>query len=89
MSLDQRTTVITQISAAAACNTLAALRLAVTEALSIGISPEEIQEVLALAKDIQQQPISHVTHLMDQLLRETKKTTHKNSAHCNCGGHHA
>ena len=89
MNLDQRTVVIAQISAATACNALAALRLAVTEAISIGISPEEIQEVLTLAKDIQQQPISHVTHLIDQLFRETKKTTHKHSAHCDCGGHHA
>lgn len=89
MSLDSRTVVITQISAAAACNALAALRLHVTEALTMGLSPEEIQEILTLAKDIQQQPITHVTHLIDQLLRETKKTTHKHSAHCDCGGHHA
>jgi Uncharacterized homolog of gamma-carboxymuconolactone decarboxylase subunit len=89
MSLDSRTVVITQISAAAACNALAALRLYVTEALTMGLSPEEIQEILGLPKDIQQQPITHVTHLIDQLLRETKKTTtHKHSAHCDCGGHH-
>ncbi|TGE34308.1 hypothetical protein [Desulfosporosinus sp. Sb-LF] len=89
MSLDQRTIAVTQISAAAACNALAALRLAVTEALTLGISSEEIQEILALAKDIQQQPISHVTHMIDQLFREQKKKTHEQSAHCDCGGHHA
>ena len=87
MSLDQRTIVITQISAAVACNALAALRLAVTEALTLGIKPEEIREVLALAKAIQQQPISHVTHLADQLLREPKKSTHEHSADCACDNH--
>lgn len=89
MSLDQRTIVVTQISAAVACNALAALRLAVTEALTLDIGPDEIQEILALAKDIQQQPISHVSHLVDQLLRESKKTTHKHSTNCDCGKHHA
>ncbi len=89
MSLVHLTIVVTQISAAVACNALAALRLAVTEALTLGFSPEEVQEILALAKDIQQQPISHVTHLVDQLLREPKKTSHKHSAHCGCGGHHS
>lgn len=89
MSLDQRTLIVTQISAAVACNALAALRLAVTEALTLGLNPEEIKEVIALAKVIQQQPISHVTHLTDQLLREPKKTTHEHSANCGCGSHHA
>ena len=87
MSLDQRTIVVTQISAAVACNALAALRLAVTEALTLGIKPEEVQEILALAKAIQQQPISHVTHLVDQLLREPKKSTHEHSSDCACGNH--
>ncbi|ODA40406.1 hypothetical protein [Desulfosporosinus sp. BG] len=89
MSLDQRTLIVTQISAAVACNALAALRLAVSEAIKVGLSPEEIKEVVALAKEIQQQPISHVSHLTDQLLREPKKTTHEHSAHCGCGCHHA
>lgn len=87
MSLDQRTIVITQISAAVACNALASLRLAITEALTLGIKPEEIKEILVLAKAIQEQPISHVTHLVDQLLREPKKATHQHSAHCGCGNH--
>lgn len=89
MSLDQRTIVVSQLSAAVACNALAALRLAVTEALTVGISPDEIQEILALAKDIQQQPIAHVSHLIDQLLRDSKKTTHVHGADCDCGKHHA
>lgn len=89
MILNQRTIVVTQISAAVACNALAALRLAVTEALTLGISPDEIQEISTLAKDIQQQPISHVSHLIDQLLRESKKPTHKHSSNCDCGSHHA
>jgi len=87
MSLDQRTIVVTQISAAVACNALAALRLAVTEALALGIKHEEIREILDLAKTIQQQPISHVTHLVDQLMREPKKSTHEHSADCTCGNH--
>ncbi len=87
MSLDPRTIVLTQISAAVACNALAALRLSITEALTLGIKPEEIRDVLALAKTIQQQPISHVTHLVDQLLREPKKSTHVHSASCGCGNH--
>ena len=82
MSLDQRAIVLTQISAAVACNALAALRLAVTEALTLGLKPEEIREVVDLAKAIQQQPISHVTHLVDQLMREPKKASHEHSAHC-------
>lgn len=89
MSLDQRTIIMTQISAAVACNALASLRLAVTEAFTLGISREELQEVVALAKDIQQKPIDHGTHLINQLLRETKKPTHKHDAHCGCGGHHS
>lgn len=87
MSLDQRAIVLTQISAAVACNALAALRLAVTEALTLGLKPEEIREVVDLAKAIQQQPISHVTHLVDQLMREPKKATHEHSAHCVCDNH--
>ncbi|TGE37732.1 hypothetical protein E4K67_13530 [Desulfosporosinus fructosivorans] len=87
MSLDQRTIVVTQISAAVACNALASLRLSITEALTLGIKPEEIKEILALAKAIQEQPISHVTHLVDQLLREPKKPAHVHNAHCGCGSH--
>lgn len=89
MSLDQRSTVLAQISAAVACNALAALRLAITEGLKLGLTKEEIQEVISLAKDVQLQPISHVTHLTDQILREPKKKPHEHSAHCGCGGHHA
>lgn len=81
MSLDHRTIVVTQISAAVACNALAALRLAITEALSLGMKPEEIREVLSLTKSIQEQPISHV--------REPKQSTHEHRAHCTCGTHHA
>lgn len=85
MSLDQRTIVLTQISAAAACNALATLRVAVTEALGLGLTAQEIEEVINLAKEIQQQPISHVTHLTHQLLRESKKQSHEHSDHCGCG----
>ncbi|EHQ88167.1 carboxymuconolactone decarboxylase family protein [Desulfosporosinus youngiae] len=89
MSLDRRTTVIAQISAAVACNALAALRLAITEGLDAGLTKAEIQEVIRLAKDVQQQPISHVSHLTDQIFRDPKKKPHEHSAHCGCGGHHA
>ncbi|AFQ43118.1 hypothetical protein [Desulfosporosinus meridiei] len=89
MSLDQRTTIVSQISAAVACNALAALRLSITEGLNIGLTKEEIQEVISLAKEVQQQPISHVTHMTGQILREGKKKPHEHSAHCGCGGHHA
>ena len=85
MSLDQRTIIVTQISAAVACNALAALRLAITEALALDIKPEEIREILALSKAIQAQPISHVTHLVDQILHAPKKLTHEHSADCGCG----
>ncbi|HZK54510.1 MAG TPA: hypothetical protein VFC84_10000 [Desulfosporosinus sp.] len=87
MSLDQRALVFAQISAAVACNALAALRLSVTEALTLGIKPEEIREVIDVAKTVQQQPISHVTHLVDQLMREPKKATHKHSENCRCDNH--
>lgn len=92
MSLDQKTIVLTQLSAAVACNALASLRVTLTEALTLGISPEEIEEVLNLAKEIQQHPISHVTHLANQLLREPKKQAEKsapNGCGCGCNGHHA
>ncbi|MCO1599958.1 hypothetical protein [Desulfosporosinus nitroreducens] len=89
MSLDQRSIILARISAAVACNALAALRLAITEGTNAGLSKAEIQEIISLAKDIQQQPISHVTHLTDQVLREPKKKAHEHSAHCGCGGHHA
>jgi len=89
MSLDQRNTIVAQISAAVACNALAALRLAITEGLNAGFTKAEIQEILSLAKDVQQQPISHVTHLTDQILREPKKKPHEHSAHCGCNGHHS
>jgi len=89
MSLDQRTTILAQISAAVACNALAALRLAITEGINVGLTKAEIQEIISLAKEVQQQPISHVSHLTDQILREPKKKSHEHSAHCGCGGHHA
>ena len=85
MSLDQRTIVLTQISAAVACNALATLRVAVTEALELGLAAQEIEEVINLAKEIQQQPISHVTHLTNQLLRESKKHPHEHSDQCGSG----
>ena len=69
MNLDPKTAVIAKISAAMACNAMASLRVAITEGLEMGIPASEIQEVLALASEIQQQPISHVSHLADQLLR--------------------
>lgn len=91
MSLDQRTLALVQISAAVACNALATLRVAVTEALNLGLTPHEIEEVLNLAKEIQKQPISHVTHLTNQLLRGPKKQAHEPSAQCGCGcgSHHS
>jgi len=89
MSLDPRTKIVAQISAAVACNALAAIRLAITEGLNAGLTKTEIQEVISLAKDVQQQPISHVTHLTDQMFREQKKKPHEHSAQCGCGEHHA
>lgn len=89
MNLDSRTALVTQIAAAAACNALPALRLAVTEALSTGFTHDEVQAILTIAKEMQQQPISHMSHLADQLLREPKKKTHDHGANCSCGCHHA
>lgn len=88
MSLDQRTIIAAKISAAVACNALAALRVAVSEGSTVGLSPEEIQEIVVLAKDIQQQPILHTNHLMEQILRDLKKKTHVHSSDCGCGHHH-
>lgn len=89
MVLDQRTTIVAQISAAVACNALAALRLAITEGINAGLTKTEIQEIISLAKDVQQQPISHVGHLTHQILRESKKEGHEHNAQCGCNGHHA
>jgi alkylhydroperoxidase/carboxymuconolactone decarboxylase family protein YurZ len=86
MSIDQRTTLITQIAAAAAANAMPALRLAVTAALADGFGKEEIQAILDLATEIQQQPASHTFHLAKQLLREpAKKSSTPHSAGCSCG----
>jgi hypothetical protein len=97
MELDARTTLLVQISAAVATNSLAALRSAVTDAKALGITPEEIRKTVSLAIEIQEQPVSHTRHLMDQLLREPARKAHKNpdpSHHdhgpgCNCGSHHS
>lgn len=101
MELDARTTLLVQISAAAATNALAALRSAVTDAKTLGISAEEIRQTINLALEIQEQPMSHTRHLMDQLLRESARKSqgahnhaHSDHAHehgpgCNCGSHHS
>ena len=89
MSLDKKTTVVAKISAAVACNALASLRVAITEALEMGLSLTEIQEVLALATEIQKQPVNHVSHLVEQLLREPKKAAHEHSSHCGCDACHS
>ena len=94
MELDTRSTLIAQISAAAATNALAALRIAVTDAKALGMTPEEIRQVIRLAQEIQEQPLSHTRHLLDQLLREPirkpQKPTqehahHEHGPNCNCG----
>ncbi|WP_425808004.1 hypothetical protein ACHOLT_10485 [Desulfitobacterium sp. Sab5] len=94
MELDTHTLLAVQISAAVATNALAALRAAVTDAKEFGMSSEEIRQIMKTAQDIQEQPLSHTRHLMDQLLRETKKKTHDHSDHdhvhgpnCGCGHH--
>jgi alkylhydroperoxidase/carboxymuconolactone decarboxylase family protein YurZ len=90
MSLEPRSAAIAKIAASAACNSLASLRFAITDAFSLGFSTEEIQEILTLAKDIQQQPVEHAAHLIAQLLREAKKEQHHvHSDGCGCGKHHA
>jgi hypothetical protein len=95
MELDSRTTLLVQISAAAATNALSALRTAVTEAKALGITSEEIRKTMNLALEIQNQPIDHTRHLMDQLLREPlrkkeedHKALHVHGTGCNCGSHH-
>lgn len=100
MDLDQKTTLLIQISAAAATNALASLRSAVTDAKALGVPNETLRQTIELALEIQQQPLSHTRNLTDQLLREpiTKKTTSQNGASpihhvhghgCNCGHHHS
>ncbi|MGC7870820.1 hypothetical protein ACPUYX_04720 [Desulfosporosinus sp. SYSU MS00001] len=90
MSLDNRTAILARISASVACNALASLRVAIMEALEMGINKADITEAINLALEIQQQPINHVTHLAEQLLREPLKKSHEHDAHCDCGcgGHH-
>ena len=71
MELDSRTALIVQISAATAANALPALRAAISEALKLGISKDEVQAVIDLAREVQQQPISHTANLAKQLLRDS------------------
>lgn len=100
MELDTRTLLTAQISAAVATNALAALRAAVTDAKEFGMSPEEIRQIMKVAQDILEQPLSHTRHLMDQLLREPKKKSaapsdhdhvhdhnHVHGPNCGCGHH--
>lgn len=96
MELDSRTTLLIQISAAVATNSLAALRSAVTDAKALGVTPEEIRKTMDLATEIREQPASHTRHLMDQLLKEPLRKAHKQDGHhhdhgphCNCGSHHS
>lgn len=88
MSLDPKTAIIVQISAAVAANTLPALRFGINDALNLGLSKEEIDEIIKLAREIQQQPISHAEHLAHQLLREPGKKKihdhHYTDGHCSC-----
>lgn len=96
MELDARTILLIQISASAATNSLASLRSAVTDAKALGVTSDEIRKTMSLALEIQEQPVSHTRHLMDQLLREPvrKPDVKPKSAHphvhgpgCNCGSH--
>jgi hypothetical protein len=85
MSIDQRTSIIVQLSAAAAVNSLPALRTAITAALGEGFSKEEIQAILDQVTEIQQQPISHTQHLVHQMLREPAKKPSAHTSGCSCG----
>ncbi len=85
MSLDQRTSTIVQISAAAAVNALPTLRTAITTAIEEGLTKQEIQAILDLVTEIQQQPVSHTQHLAKQLLREPSKKHTDHAASCSCG----
>ncbi len=97
MELDARTTLLIQISASAATNSLATLRSAVTDAKALGVTAEEIRKTINLALEIQELPISHTRHLLDQLLREPVRKSDDKPKHdhqhihgpgCNCGSHH-
>ena len=97
MELDARTTLLIQISASAATNSLATLRSAVTDAKVLGVTSDEIRKTMSLALEIQAQPVSHTRHLMDQLLREPVRKSDEKLKHahqhihgpgCNCGSHH-
>lgn len=103
MELDTRSTLIAQISAAVASNALATLRASVTDAKTQGMTSEEIRQIVTIAQEVQEQPLSHAQHLMDQLLREPirkpQESIHEHShdhdhhlhvhgPNCNCG-HHA
>lgn len=99
MELDKKTTLLIQISAAAATNALANLRSYVTDAKALGVPSETLRQTIELALEIQQQPLSHTRHLTDQLLREPAKkkatgqdgaapTLHVHGGGCGCGCNH-
>ena len=87
MALDQRSTLIAQIAAAAAANALTELRFALTEGLAAGFSKDEIQTILKLAQDIQTQPQTHARQMAEQILREpaTKTPGQAHSDHKHTG----
>ncbi|MFZ3101931.1 MAG: hypothetical protein WA131_07510 [Desulfitobacteriaceae bacterium] len=84
MSLDRRTSIIVQISAAAAANALPTLRAAITTAVEDGLTKQEIQAILDLVIEIQQQPVSHTQNLTKQLLREPSKKQADHATSCSC-----
>lgn len=83
MELDEKTTLLVKISAAAATNALASLRSSMTDAKALGVPHEILRQTVELALEIQQQPYSHTQHLTDQLLREPvkKKPQEKTEPH--------
>ena len=99
MELDQKTTLLIQISAAAATNALASLRSAVTDAKALGVPNDTLRKTIELALEVQQQSVSHTGHLIDQLFREPAKkkaqgldgaspSLHVHGPGCNCSHHH-
>jgi len=81
---------ITRIAAATAANALPALRDAVNTALNLGLTKEEINQIITTAREVRDRNNSYTEHLAAQLLREQGKRpaahihSHTHGPDCGC-----
>jgi len=82
---------IARIAAATAANALPALRDAVNAAKNLGLTKEEINQIIVAAREVRERNNSYTEHLAAQLLREpgnhAATHAHQHTHGPNCGCH--